>query len=208
MSSTGGVFCIESWSARITNRETVRPLLEFIAQDGEVRFIHQRVETAIELQHYLSRFADLDSYGVAYVAMHGSSGKVWAGASSVALDDLATWARMDEGPTLSSAADFEWSTDLRGKVLYLGSCATLSRQSKRLRDLRELTGAAAVCGYTKSVDWYESAALEVMLLPALADATASAPNTVTKTLRRLRRRAGDLMDNLGFVAELPRGAVV
>lgn len=165
-----------------------------------MRFVHQRIETAQELHHYLSRFAGLESYGVAYVAMHGDTGKVFAGGSAVALERLADWSRLGQP---ESSRDRDATVDLEGKVLYVGSCATLNRQTRRMSELRERTGATAVCGYTRSVDWLESAALEVMLLPALAGATDASPNTVVKSLRRLHRRSGDLMENLGFVSDPP-----
>lgn len=197
----GGIFCIESWSGRITNRSTVLPLLEFISQDSDVRFIHRNIETNAELHHYLSRFAGLDSYGVAYLAMHGSRGKVHAGGSTVALSQLGDWARLDDNRPPNDLRDSEWSTDFRGKVLYLGSCSTLQRQTARLQELKRQTGAAAICGYTRSVDWTESAAFELMLLPALASATQGERTTVARAIRRLRNRTGDLMDNLGFISE-------
>jgi len=199
----GGVFCIESWSPQITSRSTVRPLLEFIGQDSGLRFVHQRIETAPELHHYLSRFASLSSYGVGYLAMHGQTGGVWAGGSHVALDRLGDWSRLDGRSALIDTDD---TADLTGKVLYLGSCATLNRQKRRMAELRKRTGAAAICGYTKSVDWHESAALEVMLLPALAAATDGPRNSVISSLRRLARRSGDLMASLGFVSDPPLSA--
>lgn len=197
---TGGVFCIESWSGQITHRSTVRPLLEFVAQDEGLRFVHQRIETAPELHHYLSRFAALESYGVAYLAMHGEAGGVWTGGTRVALERLGDWSRLGGRRSLDGAPG---TADLAGKVLYLGSCATLRRQQRRMAELRKRTGAVAICGYTRNVDWYESAAFEVMLLPVLAHATSGQRNTVVASLRRLSRTAGDLMGELGFVCDPP-----
>jgi hypothetical protein len=47
-------------------------------------------------------------------------------------------------------------------VLYLGSCS-VQRLAKANQQLREQTGAIAVLGYTKAVDWYEAAGFEVMV---------------------------------------------
>jgi len=95
----------------------------------------------------------------------------------------------------------EWIVDLTGKVLYLGSCASLGVAPGRLRVLRKESGALAVCGYTRSIDWFESGGLDVMLLSALAAAMNHKPQTGKKAIERRWRRAGDLLDNLGFVCE-------
>lgn len=197
----GGVFCIESWSGQITSKSSVLPLLQFLSQDPDgIRFVHQRVESTRELHHYMCRFAGLGSYGVAYIAMHGSPGKVYAGNAALTLDRLGDWARLDDPQPPSEHGQVEWSADLKGKVLYLGSCASLSKQERRVEALRKETGAIAICGYTRSVRWDESAAFELMLLPELAKATDARPRTVTKTLRRLRTRTKTLMETLGFVS--------
>jgi hypothetical protein len=94
----GGIFCIENWSGDLRVTASVRPLLEFLAESDTARFIHQRVDTAGELSHYLSRFAALDSYRVGYLAMHGDRGRVYVGRHDVTLATLAAWARLDESP--------------------------------------------------------------------------------------------------------------
>ena len=58
----GGIFCIENFSADLRNRETVRPILEFLEQREAARVLHRPVETHRELRHYLSRFAGLRDY--------------------------------------------------------------------------------------------------------------------------------------------------
>lgn len=93
--------------------------------------------------------------------------------------------------------------DLRGKVLYLGSCASLRVSERRIDDLLQQTGAIAVCGYTKYVDWFESGAMDVMLLSALATATSGPRQTVRQALDRLHGRASDLLKTVGFVSRVP-----
>jgi hypothetical protein len=71
-----------------------------------------------------------------------------------------------------------------------------------LKQLREETGATAICGYRRSVDWYEAAGFDIMLLSALADATDGDRQSVAAAIKRLRRRAGNMVDStLGFVCE-------
>jgi hypothetical protein len=200
----GGVFCIENWSNDLRSPTTVRPLLDFLESSGTARCIHQRVSTPRELRHYLARFANLESYRVGYLALHGERGRVLVGSHELTLENLVAWATLDQSDiqTDSELDEPEWVVDLTGKVLYLGSCATLHISHKRLAALQEQTGALAVCGYTKYVEWFASGGFDVMLLSALAEATSSPKDQAVSTaFRRLHREAGDLLTTLGFRCE-------
>lgn len=200
----GGIFCIENWSGNLTSRDTVEPLLRFLVESQAARVIHRQVDTRLELGHYLSRFAALPSYSVGYIAMHGTRGQVQVGAKSIDLETLIEWSSLNDGAPaldLETEQEIEWTLDLTGKVLYLGSCASLRVSPARLAALKEQSGAVAICGYTRNVKWVEAGAVDVMLLSSLADATKESPNTVHAAVKRLRKRAGDLLDNLGFVCE-------
>lgn len=200
----GGIFCIENWSGDLRSQTSVRPLLDFLERSGAARCIHQRVSTPRELRHYLARLTNYDSYGVGYLALHGERGRVLVGTHEVTLESLVGWATLDKSDieTDSKIDDPEWVVDLTGKVLYLGSCATLHVSEQRLAALRERTGARAVCGYTKYVEWFASGGFDVMLLSALAEATSSDDSqAVPNAIRRLHRDAGDLLTTLGFRCE-------
>jgi hypothetical protein len=214
----GGIFCIENWSGDLRSTETVAPLLDFLARHGSARVIHQRVSTPFELCHYMSRFADLRSYQVAYLALHGERGRVFVGNRPLDLEQLVIWSRGDTEEGLPNGSgdipvDEECVVDLSGKVLYLGSCASLGVDRARLRRLRAETGAAAICGFTEALDWYEVAAIEIMLLATLAEAVDASDGEggaagVEAGIRRLRERVGPLLDGtLGFVCEPDWGGV-
>ena len=198
----GGVFCIENWSGDLRSTESVRDLLEFLDRHGAARTVHQRVSTTRELGHYLSRFASQSSYRVAHLALHGGPGGVYVGSARMNLETLIRWSTLQEAPRLDPAGEPEnWVVDLRGKVLYLGSCASLQISKPRLQELRRTTGAVAVCGYRRRVDWLEAAGFEVLLLSSLAAATSGQRHRVAEAIRRLWARSGTLMDTLGFVSE-------
>jgi hypothetical protein len=93
--------------------------------------------------------------------------------------------------------------NLSGKVLYLGACSSLKISAERLEAFRRETGAIGVCGYTKSIDWFESGGFDVILLSALAHALDKRKHTVGMAIKSLRRDAGDLLDRLGFVCDPP-----
>ena len=49
-----GVFSLESeWDHNLTNKETVRPLLEVLENSADIKFIHRRVATKSELKYFL-----------------------------------------------------------------------------------------------------------------------------------------------------------
>lgn len=54
------------------------------------------------------------------------------------------------------------------KILYFGSCSVL-RVPGRHRDVFcDLSGSPCIVGFTRDVDWLESAALDLILLDAIA----------------------------------------
>lgn len=157
-SSSGlGVVCIESWSGDLRNRETVRPLLEVLADQAGLRFVHRVVDSSDQLLHYLDRWQSLTEYRVAYVACHGSTGELHLGGDTISLKEL--------GDALSDRG-----VQLAGRTLYLGSCAVMGVRRTQVRRLRERTGLSCVCGYAgvDGVDWLESAAFELLLFRELA----------------------------------------
>jgi len=160
------------------------------------------VATARELGYYLSRFAALGSYPVGYLATHGTRGGVWVGNERISIETLTAWSSsIEKAPSLDGhGKPKDWVLDLSGKVLYLGSCATLDVTEERLERLREATGLVALCGYTKPVDWFASGGFDVILLSALADAMNGARprERVRNRIRRLWRDGGSFLETLGF----------
>ena len=205
-----GIFCIENWSKDLRSSGTVGPLLDFMSSSGDARVIHQRVSTVYELTHYLRRFSALRSYQVAYLALHGDRGKVYVGDEGVELEDLVTWTMLSgrrSGGVGSNGDSDDSVIDLRGKVLYFGSCGSLGIPRDRLRLMREETGAAAVCGYMRQVDWYAAASFEILLLATLVNAvdgnrSGDVHRSLPPAISGLRRSAGTFVDRtLGFVCE-------
>src|SRR3954469_25402077 len=132
-----GIFCIENWTGDLRSRATVLPLLQFLAASDGTRFIHQRVSTPRELRHYLGRFAALGEYRVGYLALHGDRGVVRVGRHDLTLEHLAAWSSLDMASATrdEDLDDPEWTVDLTGKVLYLGSCSSLRVSRERLARL-------------------------------------------------------------------------
>ena len=157
--SAPGVFCVEGqWDDNLTDRLSVRPALELLERLGAIQFIHKDVATVAELDYFLDRWTmkSYRPYAVGYFAMHGTPSKLsLSGRHSVTLHHIAQ----------------QLDGRCAGRRLYFGSCSVMNAPDHALRDFLKVTRAELVCGYTKEVDWVESAALDVGLLADLAEGT-------------------------------------
>lgn len=151
---TPGVFCLETpWDDDLRDASTVGPLLAVLEQRRVIKFIHRDVATRSELEHYLDRwllkkYAD---YPIGYMAFHGHRGAIELAAEDYTLDQMGD----------------AFSGRMTGRMLYFGSCATVRITEPAAKRFLRTTGATAVCGYTRSVDWIESASFDLNLIEAL-----------------------------------------
>lgn len=151
---TPGVFCLEGpWSSRLTDKSSVRPLLELLENRGEIRFIHRDAATQVEFETCVKQWTQkqYSAYSFGYFAFHGEAGAIWIGKNLYPLADL--------GVLLKGR--------LGGRTVYLGSCETLHIDHAEVEAFRRVTSARAVCGYTTEVDWIETAAFELNLIYAV-----------------------------------------
>ena len=152
-----GVFCLEGQWGNLSDRRTLRPLLEVISgqTDGRVKTLHREAATREEFNHYLKIWLQKQNsaYRVLWLGFHGEEGKLAIGSKdSYELSDLSR----------------EIAGKARGRIIYFGSCSTLAVHGKRLNTFVAETGVDGVIGYTEDVDWLESAAFELLLIDALS----------------------------------------
>ncbi|MGP9736084.1 DUF6642 family protein [Brachybacterium sp. AOP42-C2-15] len=153
-----GIFCLEGeWDSDITRRLTVRPVLELLEHLDVAQWIHRDVATRAEFGYYLDKWVSEDyaDFGVLWLAMHGGSAVV--SMSGDAHGDI----ELDELEEMLKGA-------CAGRVIYFASCSTLKEDPKRLQQFAKRTGARAVIGYRKDVDWAQAASFELLLLQELA----------------------------------------
>ena len=151
---TPGILCLEGeWSTRLTDTSTVHPILELLAHQQQIKFIHKDVGTPDELEHYLNKWLQkqYDEFNVGYLAFHGEPGAILLGRRRVDLDTISGIINKRGG----------------GRILHFGSCSTLDIAPRHIRGFLTETRVKAVCGYREDVDWLESAAFEVLLVEAL-----------------------------------------
>ncbi|MGC5663996.1 DUF6642 family protein [Micromonospora sp. WMMD723] len=158
MAKPNGVFCVEGeWHADLAERGSVLPTLELLERLGRLRFIHRDTATADELRYFLDSWLSSRRYAAYEVGFFASPGTPTSlqlsGKHTVDLTDIAGW----------------MSGRCGGKRLYFGSRSILRASEASLRAFLTETGATMVCGFTKHLDWVESAAFETTLLERLVN---------------------------------------
>jgi hypothetical protein len=144
------IMCLEGeWSADIRSEESVKPLLQTLHARGEIKYIYRRCGTKAEFEYYLRLKKYYRDYHIVYLSFHGARGKL-----KLSPEEVIT---LEEIPALAHGA-------FRNKLVYFGSCKTVTDVDEQLQDFLKKTGASAVAGYTKDVGWVESSAFELLFL--------------------------------------------
>lgn len=178
----GGVFCLEGqWHRDLRERSSVLPTLDLLERVKGTRYIHKDVATTDEFAYFVERWLQkqYDAFNVGFFAMHGAARELYlTDRVSVSLDEVADLI----------------SGRCAGRMLYFGSCSVMRASDATLAAFADATGADLVCGYTREIDWLESAAFETVLLDVLT--TGRKSNSVEQRMGAERWAA--LAANLGF----------
>ena len=181
----GGVMCLEGdFEDSLEDRSSMLPvldLLERVGHDG-ITYIHRDVGTRAELDHYLRKWIQREDYYTLYLSFHGNA------------DGIQVSDHEDGSATLEHLADV-LADAITDCVVHFGSCGVLAADDRRLQHFLKRTGARAVMGYTTSVDWIDSAALDLIVL-----ATLGRYQQLGRSLRLLEEapRYASLREQLGF----------
>jgi hypothetical protein len=175
------LFCIESdWDSQPQREKSMLPLLECIrGVYPEFEYIYRTANTKEELEYCLKKFKSIrrqsnDFYTIVFCG-HGRTGKF-------ALGDEKNGSEL----TLKALAEICQSV---GKKLFLNqhvhfdSCSILKTSESNLNLFTEMTGAEAVTGFSKKVDFIDSYALEMVLFETLLNS-----NNVMKALKKFEKK--------------------
>ena len=179
-----GVFAFEGDpEVDLRARHSVRPVLQFLNDLEDLKFIHRDIGTPEELEFYVRKWtqAKYSEYQVGYFSFHGSPGALWfpdGRSAGISLDDLADW--------INGRA--------KDRIIHFGACSVMRLGDRRLREFRETTGARAVTGYRTDVDWLEAMAFDALMLGMLGRY-----RQIHHAENYLRKIAGDLWNHLGAV---------
>jgi hypothetical protein len=147
------IFCLESlWNGKVEKKLSVMPLLELSEKSSGIKYIHLSCNTISEFKFNLKFLRRKKSYQILYLAFHGSVGSLhFADGTNLNLDDLAEIMQ----------------SNFTNLVVHFSSCNTLKAEDKKLSEFVKKTKVKMLSGYTKNVDWNESAALELLFFSAL-----------------------------------------
>ena len=144
------IACLESlWNNKTEDRLNVIPLLDVISKQWGAKVSHFTCNTREELNYDL-RLVCKRNYGVLYLAFHGLPGRVRLHKDTLTLAEIAEVMK----------------DKFKGWVVHFGSCGTI-RSPRAVMNFVQTTGASIVTGFTRDVDWIESAALELMMFQNL-----------------------------------------
>ena len=184
-----GIFCLETDWSEVRTSPSVEPMLELLkCSPLAIPFVHRNVVTVDALDYYLKKWTQRrhDDLPILYLAFHGIEGEVQFGdlrrrAARVTLDQLEEALR----------------GKCHGRVIHFGCCQTLRVSQWRLRRFIEETGALAVSGYEKDIDWVRSAALDFSLFASIQQNTMTV-NGMRAVRRRMLLRHGREIRSLAF----------
>ncbi|WP_433610911.1 DUF6642 family protein [Prescottella agglutinans] len=189
MSKPPGVLCLEGdWGNSLEERMSIEPALRLLERSDMISLVHRDVATRRELEYLLDKWLRMRSkrYNLLCLAFHGSAQTLHLGAEDITLDEIAD--------LLKGKCD--------GKTIYLGSCSTLSASDDTLREFCRKTRAKAIVGYTRTVEWVESVAFELILVSELAHRTNMKPtyDAIVKKHRGMASRLGFRMAHADWVS--------
>lgn len=183
MTKPGGVFCVEGqWHDDLAERGSVLPTLDLLERLGSIRYIHRDTATPQELRYFLERWLSrkYTAYEVGFFALHGAPTQLSLSDShTVGLAEIASW----------------MSGRCEGKRLYFGSCSALKASDITLGEFLRESKVEMLCGFTKDIDWIESAAFETVVLNAMVN-NGDRVNSVERLVKS--PRWAPLARHLGF----------
>jgi hypothetical protein len=175
------IACLESlWDENLEKRKSVVPILDVIVKNHDVRSVYLTCNTEAELEFNLGLLPRKRTYRILYLAFHGSMGEIHlADGTPIALPYLAH---------LMGGRFRDW-------IVHFGSCGTIGADDEELGWFVRETGISLVTGYTKNVDWVDSAALDMVLLSSL-----QRYKDLRAMTKKITRDYASLVDHLGFAS--------
>lgn len=181
MAKPPGIFLLEgAWSPKLTSTDSTLPLLTYLHDSQVISSVaHRYVDTVEGLIDAATKWGQkqYEHLSLGYFGFHGEPGGVWLGRKWVTLEELAQ-------PLAGKCSN---------RVIYFGSCAVLAEREGEGERFLKTTGARAVIGYTKSVEWMESSAFDLLLFDALTRYQRLRPAEIW-----LRKTYPDITERLGL----------
>lgn len=156
------IICIETdWyfhDRKVLDKSSAEPMLKFFydyLKKEKFDYIYRKVATKEELQYLLNqlKYKAFDDFSIVYFSFHGNNGGIKLEGEKDFL-------------TLEELADMAGSV-LKDRCVHFSSCRTLYCKKDSLDYFLSKTDPAYLSGYTKSVDYLDSALIDMVLLKQL-----------------------------------------
>ena len=175
------IFCVEgNWSNDLKDKASIITALEFLKANADINFIRRDCSTVEQFTTLLKQSLQkaYKKYGIIYLAFHGRPGELHIGKrKSMDFDSIA---KILDGQA-------------KDKIIHFGSCSTLNIDGWELRRFRKETGALAISGYTKDIDFIRSSVLDILYFRTCQD-----NRNMGSIERKMKSYNTKLMKELGF----------
>lgn len=175
------IFCIEgNWTHDLKDKASIKSALDFLEHNADIKSIRKDCSAVDQFNVLLqtSLQKTYKNYGIIYLAFHGSPGVLHIGKRKKM--DFESIADLLDG----QAAD---------KIIHFGSCSTLKLEGWDLRRFWKRTGALAISGYTKNIDFIESTVLDILYFRKCQEY-----RKIPLIQRDMKQYYGRLTNELGF----------
>lgn len=150
------IYCIEGdWNDNLKNELSVRNGLELLKNNLRIDYIYKQASTKEEFFNRInqlykydkSSYKKYENFKILYFAFHGyKNGFSLSNNSEISLDEISD----------------KYKNQFHGKIVHFGSCSTLKVGENKLLNFLELTGASAISGFGKNVDFFDSSIFELL----------------------------------------------
>lgn len=149
--SKKNIFCLEGdWNDNLKHKSSILPALELLELNLGIETIYKTCasfeEFEVRLNQILADKRKYNSFEIIYLAFHGRKNHIIIGKGEYSLEEI--------------AKTFEGKLD--GKMIHFGSCKTLSIDDEQANYFLEITGAKAISGYGKNVDFISSTVVDIL----------------------------------------------
>lgn len=175
------IFCIEgNWGQGYEESRSIRTALDFLNASVGISAIRKGCNNPEQFNSYLKDSVkdSYDTFGIIYLAFHGSPGKLHIN-------------HHEKIDFTSIAATLQGKA--KDKIIHFGSCSTLRLSGWDLRRFKKATGALAISGYCKDIDFIESTVLDILYFRK-----CQAYQKVSLIHRDMQLSYGKLVKQMGF----------
>lgn len=145
------IFCLEGdWETDLRKKSSVQSALQLLEANLEINTIYKTCST---YEEFCNRLHILTSdnriyakYSIIYLAFHGRKNKIQIGEKDYSLDHIGN----------------EFTGLLDNKIVHFGSCKTLFIEEKKAKEFLNKTGALALSGYAKNIDFISSTVFDIL----------------------------------------------